>query len=276
MKRRLFLAIGILALCLPLFVSAGSSGYFPHAIGDFDGSSDYFTRGADLTGNVNGKVGLFSCWFRKDGGDGAQRNFLWNHGTQFYVAILATDKLTVSARNIGFAGVFQQTTTGTYLTEAIWHNFLASWDLANSKAYIYVDNVSVGAVPSTLVDDEIDYTRPDWGLAATNIGGNLFDGALSEFFFALEYLDISVESNRRLFIDASGNPVPLGIDGSYPTGTAPIIYMRNRYNNGGLNSGTGGDFTVNGSPDYSEGPVPFFPLSTWTPGRGMSSGMRIH
>ena len=275
MKRRLFLAIGILALCLPL-VLADNTAYFPHAIGDFDGTNDDLTRGAGLTGAADGKEGLASFWFRLDGRDDDYHFFFGSTDNNCAILRYNTNKLVILLERVGGVQVLEQHSTSTYTADGTWHNALFSWSLANAKAYIYVDDASVGDTPATLTDNLIDYTVLNWAVAGSVPGAFPFNGALSEFYFALEYLDISIESNRRLFIDRSGNPVPLGIDGSLPTGTAPIIYMRERAKNGGINSGTGGDFDVNGAPLYSDGPVPFIPFAAMTPDRGMSSGMRIH
>ena len=275
MKRRLFLAIGILALCLPLFVSAGSSGYFPHALGDFDGSSDYLRRTSDLAGNANTKLGIISFWFRLDGGDGSQARFIMNDSSAFLGLINTSNKFRIRGQNAGTKlDVFSNT---AYTADGTWKHFLASWDLGNGKAYIYVNDAADIAAGPTIVNSTIGYAAAGYTIGAVHGGPEYWNGALSEFYanFAA-YLDISVEANRRLFIDGAGNPVNLGPDGSFPTGTAPIIYMKERNNNAGINFGTGGNFTINGAPAFTLGPVPFFPLSTWTPGRGMSSGMRIH
>ncbi len=275
MKRRLFLAIGILALCLPL-VLADNTAYFPHSIGDFDGTNDDLTRGGGLTGASDGKEGLVSFWFRLDGGDGTYQYLLDSTSSTCTVIRFNNNKLVILLKKVGGVRVLEQYSTSTYTADSTWHNALFSWSLANAKAYIYVDDASVGDTPAILIDDTIDYTVSNWAVAGSVPGAFPFNGALSEFYFALEYLDISIESNRRLFIDRSGNPVFLGVDGSLPTGTAPIIYMRERVKNGGINSGTGGDFTINGAPLYSDGPVPFIPFAAMTPGRGMGSRMRIH
>lgn len=277
LKRRSFLALLLTAtLGLATALSPSPASYYPHAIGDFDGTNDYLTRGAGLTGAADGKLYLFSAWVRIDGGDGNWGAVSSNSGDRCYLMMTAADKFEFGRRNSSSAVILQHLTITTYTAGSSWYHVLSSGDLGNSKAYIYINDVSRGDTPVVLTDDDIDATVANWSVGAQVTGGAPFNGAIAELYFALEYLDISVEANRRLFIDANGYPVDLGIDGSRPTGTAPIIYMRERANNAGLNFGTGGDFTVNGAPLFTEGPVPFFPLSTWTPGRGRSSGMRIH
>jgi hypothetical protein len=59
------------------------------------------------------------------------------------------------------------------------------------------------------------------------------------------YIDLSVESNRRLFITAGGKPVnpdlPRAILGT------PLIDLRGPASAFGTNNGSGGDFTVTGT-----------------------------
>ena len=64
---------------------------------------------------------------------------------------------------------------------------------------------------------------------------------------AAEYLDISVENNRRKFIDADGFPVDLGSDGSTPTGIAAIMFFSGATVSWHTNDGSGGGFTENGA-----------------------------
>jgi hypothetical protein len=47
---------------------------------------------------------------------------------------------------------------------------------------------------------------------------------------------------------ATNKPKFLGIDGSLPTGSPPLVYLPMRGSDAGNNPGTGGDFTVNSGP----------------------------
>ena len=228
--------------------------YAPSAL-DFDGTNDYLTRGAGLTGAADGKVGLFSCWVRLDGGDAAHRYILQSAGSYYVVSRHSNNKLQLFARNSTSTTILHQFSVGTYTTSTTWLNLLISWDLGNSKADIYVNDVSVGDTPIALTDNDIDYTRTDWAVGSQTTGASFFNGALAELYFALEYLDISVESNRRKFITAALKPEDLGSDGSTPTGTAPIIYMKFAPGATATNSGTGRNFTATGAPAPAIGPV---------------------
>lgn len=274
-KRRTFLAFllsAAIGLYLPLF--AGQS-YWPAAVGDFDGSSDYLLRGSDLAGNSDGKEGIITFSFRLDGGNGNSIYWLHNSGGRVNVFRNAANVIRITLENSSNDTVFTQATSTTHVSSTDFHFFMASWNLATAASHIFVDDVDVAAAAGVLDDDTIEYTRSTWAICAITNGTSTMDGVVSEFYFAPnQYLNFSVESNRRLFIDRAGFPVPLGVSGQLPTGTAPLVYMRTRANNAGINSGTGGDFAIQGAPLYSDGPFPFFPLTVPIPDRGM--GSRIH
>ena len=279
MLRRNFIAIllaGVLAVIAPF---AGAQDYYPPAIGDFDGAADYLSRGSDLAGNADGKLGTVSVWYRVDGGAGNYRHIFHNDSSYFYLRVENSNIWGIYLQQEGGGVVLGMTSSSSVPVENTWHHFMASWDLANNKSYLYVDGVNRRNA-NTVVDVDGDYTRTSWAVGAQAISSwaHGWDGAISEFYLnTAEHIDLSSAANRRLFIDANGRPVYLGADGSLPTGTAPIIYMHERWNNCGINSGTGGDFTINGAPAYTDGPAgAFFPLTTAIPARGMGSRMRIH
>lgn len=220
----------------------------------FNGSTDYYARGADLTGNANGKVGTISFWFRIDGGDGGIRYLIYNTQGGFAFNLSSTGRLDLIGENAAQTKILRKITTATYTAGPTWHHYLASWNLATTTAQIYVDDIEITAWDTdTVTDDTIDYTKADWIIGATTVPGNYWNSAIAEFFFALEYIDLSVTANRRKFIDANGMPVWLGTDGALPTGTAPILYAPD--GNPIMNYGTGGCFqTINGSPEQIPGP----------------------
>ena len=111
----------------------------------------------------------------------------------------------------------------------------------------YIADVAKVSAYDPLLNDNIDFTDTDWGVGSTTLGASKLNACLSEFWVSNEYIDLSVEANRRKFIDSSGKPVDLGSDGSTPTGTAPLIYLPNPSGTFENNAGTGGNFTVTGA-----------------------------
>lgn len=266
----LILAAGFLAGSLAL----AAPTYYPAALGDFDGAADYLKRSSDLTGSADSKVGIISFWVRWDGGDAQNLSVLANQGTTFIAYKTSANKINITGK-VGGAVKVATTSSTTYTASSSSHHVLASWDLGNSKIFLYINGADVDDGAPTIVDSVIDYTSTTWYVASAANGTLLHNGVIAELYFnTAEYLDLSATANRRLFISTDGYPVDLGAFGEKPTGTAPIIYMRERANNCGINSGTGGDFTINGAPAFTEGPAgPYFPLTTEIPARGRGSRM---
>jgi len=74
-----------------------------------------------------------------------------------------------------------------------------------------------------------------------------FSRAARQLGLTNEFVDLSIEANRRKFIDAIGKPVDLGVDGSTPTGTAPLIFLSGTTIDWHTNKGSGGGFTEVGA-----------------------------
>ena len=227
-----------------------AGGYSPNAV-KFDGSNDYLTRGADLTGIADSKSGIFSCWLRLDGNDGALQTILANllSSARFVVTRTSANKFRILGKNAAGTTILDQATTATYLASAKHIHILAAWDLATTTAQIYI-NDTADVTSTTKTNDTLDYVTatPNWSIGSETDGTNKIYGSVAELYFAPgQYLDFSTESNRRKFIDAAGLPVSLGADGSTPTGSAPAIYLKGDYTGFGTNSGSGGNFTVNGA-----------------------------
>lgn len=253
-----------LFLCAALLfapVLGSQQGYIPFAT-EFDGSNDFYLRGGDLTGNTDTKEGLLSFWFRFDDGGNNDR-IIDNTGETFEVIVTTADKIRIIAENSAGTDIFQvDTATALATGDGVWHHFMASWNLADGSEHLYVDG-SEDLASTTNDDDAIDYTVAEWVIGARINATLFFDGGLSELDFSTEYLDLSIESNRRLFINSDGKPVDLGPGCHLPTGTVSIICMQTQFNGFGQNSGTGGDFTPQDPVTSTPGPVAIFQL----PGR---------
>jgi len=226
---------------------------------DFDGTNDYMTRGAGLTGAADSKSGTLSVWIRIDGGNGTGRRILSsstvvgaNVQPKIDIFIGTTNSITFNLRNSGLSVILSMG-TGAYTSSSTWLHVLASWDLATLSRALYVNDVDVG-IYSTTTDDTIDYTNADYAVGAYPDGDQKFNGCIAELYFAPgQYLDFSKVHNRRKFISASGKPVHLDATGSLPTGTAPIVYLHlddgEAVANFATNRGTGGNFSITGTLD---------------------------
>ncbi|HQS59719.1 MAG: hypothetical protein B7Y56_02975 [Gallionellales bacterium 35-53-114] len=222
---------------------------------DFDGTNDYMLRGAGLTGAVDSKTGIFSAWVRLDGGDGASLTILRStNAINAFLVLRRTDNFfAIGGDNAAGTEILLLKTSNAYTASSTWLHLLASWDLASAAGHLYINDASDISSP-TLTNDTIDYTLANWGVGAVPGGTFLMNGCIAEMYFAPgQYLDFSVESNRRKFITAAGKPAYLGADGSIPTGTAPIMY--HHLDNGEVvanfatNRGAGGNFAITGTLD---------------------------
>lgn len=228
--------------------TGGSTGYQVATPPVFDGANDYMLRGADFTGNADSKSGLLSFWTRLDGGDSAGLQLIANTGSKLLVQRNSSNLFRVRAQNAAAGTIMEFLSSNTYLAGASWIHVLAAWDLAASTVQLVINGSSDIAGAPTATNDTIDYTVADYcvgGLMGTSLAWN---GAMCEVYFAPgQYLDISSAANVQKFRSSAGKPVDLGSTGSTPTGTAPILYLKNAYNTFGTNSGTGGDLTVTGT-----------------------------
>jgi hypothetical protein len=108
---------------------------------------------------------------------------------------------------------------------------------------------------SVYSDDTIDLTLNDYEVGKNAAGTDYMNGELSDVWF-----DDSYTADLSGFYDTeTGKPKFLGIDGSLPTGSPPLVYLPMRGNDAGNNAGTGGDFTVNSGPyTGARGPSEFW------------------
>lgn len=222
---------------------------------DFDGANDWMARGADLTGAVDSKLGVFSAWIRIDGDDGATRGILNNTTLGVNIAKEADQRIRFLARNSGGSVIMNfSTASAIYGAGSTWWHILASWDLAAGVKHLYMNDVSDITV-ATFTNDTIDYTTGDWAVGATNVTGFLrWNGCIAEMYFKMgAYLDFSVVANRRRFIASNLRPSVLGAAGTLPGLGKPEIYLHLRDGeapaNFGINRGGGGNFTISGTLD---------------------------
>lgn len=217
---------------------------------NFPGSDDYMLRGAGLTGAANHSQGILSLW-HQIGATGAQRIF-GRDSNLCHIERLAGHQYHMQVVNSTGALIFRFQ-SAAHSTTAAWFHVLASWDTnfaAGSKvAHMYVNDADETDITlDGSVAFNVDYTGTNWSVGANPAGGADMNGDLADLWFAPgQFLDFSVEANRRKFITAAGGAADLGADGSTPTGTAPIVFLRGPAASFPTNLGTGGDFTVTGT-----------------------------
>jgi len=200
---------------------------------DFDGTNDFLTRSSDLTGNTDGKTFTFSCWVYKVEDSVAVISI---DGIYFYVNVANTG-IQVLGRNSSNTNVINATSS-VGVENNTWAHILISVDLTNaSNRYVYINDELVSMTWSTYSNDNIDFTRSLHNIF--RYGSTEYNGRLAGIYLDYTYRDLSVEANRRDFIDENGLYVT-------PPTSGIISLPMDDPDDPGRNDGTGGDFTLNG------------------------------
>jgi hypothetical protein len=232
----------------------------------FDGTTDYLTRGAGLTGAADSKMWTFSFWARRDavgptviplrahtsvgGGSGTHRTRIqWQTSNEAFVTM---------GSKVGSAS---STCDATYCTlslwdewvpsGATWRHFLVSVDMSSTgKRHVYTNDVSSIDAVNPYSNQLIDFTYPEWAVGGYADGSGLGAYDIADVMVWVgTYVDFSVAANRRKFISATGKPVdPKLPGGAIETLGAPIVGFFGPTATWHQNTaGTGGAFTSHGT-----------------------------
>jgi len=228
-----------------------SGEVLPEAV-SFDGATDKLRKASDLTGNADGKKLTFSTWFYSDENITNTPeivrigNFVVNLPTQGNGLHLHA----YSSGGYGAGPAFYVNWVEYSIPQNQWNHLLVSIDVTGAntaKRHVYLNDVNINTSAKGLDtwdswnDRVIEFTKSTFHF----IGGvpsntQNIKGRLAHVFLDYTYRDLSTTSNRRLFITADGKP-------SDTIPSSPIIYLpMTDAATAGSNSGTGGDFTVNG------------------------------
>lgn len=217
----------------------------------FDGTNDYLTRGAGLTGLADSKAGTVSFWLNMNGGDGSEQ-LIFGVGPSgsadvYFGAIrFSTNKVVVFGYNTSGTLILSGATSTSVTASSGWVHFLCSFDLTNaSNRSVYLNDVS-DASWATYTNQNIDHTSTQFAVgsrpnAADKLNADLADVMWWEGLFT----DFSVGANRRLFIDAFGKPVRPAI--AIASLGTPDLALYAKEPNWHTNQGGGGGFTENGA-----------------------------
>ncbi len=220
----------------------------------FGGTSEYLSRGGDLTGISDSAVGTLSFWFKRNA-TGTQQVIMQddNATSRFLCEFTAGNDIRLVGRNTSGTIVLDIETTTAITDTTSWHHCLIAWNLTTSNtSFIYIDGAEDTTRTTHTSSSTLDLTTnvTDWGVGDRPDGsGNNFNGELAEFWFTTTYLDPTVAKNRREFYTVNGLPAYVGANGAQPTGTAALIYLggTSRFTTWQTNRGSGGGFTENGT-----------------------------
>lgn len=229
-------------------LGGGGGPYTANAV-HFDGTNDWLTRGAGLTGQADAKTLTISFWFRMIGNDGiGGQLFKPSPAGALKVERSATNQIEFVVVDDTSSTAWSFTTNATFLVASGWTHFLLSIDTDGTHKLYLNDVVATFASESFPgAGTTLDQTMTDWAIAASVAGGEKHNVDMADFYYTNEAFDLTVQANRRKFIDGSGKPVDLGSDGSTPSGTAALLFMSGDTVDWHTNKGTGGGFTENGA-----------------------------
>lgn len=249
---------------LPFGPFLSSTVAFPVGGVDFDGTNDYLTRGAALTGQADSPDAWLSMWLRIDGSDGLLMN-IWDYSDSGQNAMIyrnsANKFLCYFLDSTAAIGTFGYTSGAARTSSASWLHLAMNWQWRSTLVQqVYINGVSdFGTDDKNAGNLSCKFTYADSRIGAligSSPGAGNFNGCMAEFIWAPgQTLDLSVAANMAKLRDASGRPVDPGATGNLPSGTAPLVYLSVRSGDAATafatNRGTGGNFTITGSLDLS-------------------------
>ncbi|CAG1006024.1 hypothetical protein RHIZO_03226 [Rhizobiaceae bacterium] len=234
---------------------ARGPGYVANAVTNAAATATHLQINSTISGATDGPRYTLSTWFRmlpQASNQTTQVLFENNAGRiqlGFY-SDAASDPLYdvwISGKNssdVWHVDMYKN----DYIAENVWYHLVASFDTTLGAGHVYVNdqelayNVLDVSSGGQAMDVQTNaYFMHFYGWA------NGFRGDVADFWFDNVYLDLDVEANRRKFRSASGRPVNLGVDGSTPTGSQPLIFFSGDRTTWATNKGRGGAFTLTGS-----------------------------
>ena len=192
------------------------------------------------TGNADTDHCIFSLWVEFDSSKDDVYQALYGQANGYYGFVrLADNKIRFVGYTAAGQVIIQLVSATAYPSAAGPIHILISFNLASSQYYMYINDVDdldpTNALHVTLTGN-VDWTR-----GSHRIGNESFYGNMGQLYFHNKtFLDMSVTSNRRKFITATGTPVNLGSNGSTPTGSVPIRFHDGAFGSWAGNDGDGG------------------------------------
>lgn len=240
------------------WISMAQPVYAPTAVA-FDGINDYMTtasaQGADsqaITGSfwikyssnsspytIVGQNGIGAFRISYGGGSGNRLDIIGRRGSDSTI-------------------VLQARCGGAQPDVGVWYHYVFSVDLSDvNNRHCYVNDASSYTSLTYLTGETMNFDIASTRIGANNDGpaSNKFDGSIADMWLDFgTYIDLSVEGNRRKFIDSAGRPADMGDDGSLPTGSQPEIFLSGAVGAWHTNKGTATGYTLTGALDADTAP----------------------
>lgn len=234
--------------------AAGGGGYTPNAINFYNNGigNNYLSKSDSYTGISDGSTGSISFWVKFTGAVPVGGDNIQLIGPNYFNCRVGGDNpgdIFFDLASAGFTNVFSVFSNSTVFAVGSWYNVLAAWNTnftnGNKIFKLYINNT---LIPISSSDGNPAFTISYSGIRQivpnSSHNNNI---KMSEIWFAPnQFIDFAVSANRAKFY-SSGSPISLGSTGAIPTGSPPILYLKNAAASAGINSGTGGNFTINGT-----------------------------
>ena len=231
-------------------IALGDSNYGSSV--EFDGVGDYVSRSSGLSGQSDSHTFTLSVWVFNQVSSGYARIFGIKNSSGsnnlLYLQIDSNNYLNVMTFTDGVSQMqgidAGNSPPGYTVPPNQWSNILISANLATSTWHLSINDSYSSVTPynPSGYTDNIDFSTSSGSTLGT-LYGSYFKGRITQLYLDNTFRDLSQTSVRRTFINSNGTPA---------TGLAslnPVLYLPlDDTNSVGTNLGTGGAYSVSGSP----------------------------
>lgn len=233
-----------------------NAGYFPGTLR---------LRRTVITPPANSGAFTFAAWLNMQGGDGTAQDLIKfqtaGGNIRFVVRRDSTNKILVMANSAAGAALLSGSTssTNTVIATTGWKAVMISGDRSASagagRIQIYLNDTAERDTTWADATADIDFAgAPNVAIGGTHgstaNGLNAYLG--NELLDIANFVDLSVEANRRKVISALSKPVDVGADGSLLTGVQPGVYMGNPDDYADWDAGTVNRGTLDGGAVWNK------------------------
>jgi hypothetical protein len=210
----------------------------------------YLTRGADFTGNADGKQLTIAARLEFTGGDGVRQDILDSRNASIGINLSrqTNGKLGFQLRDVSggsspLAALILGSTDLNVASGLV--DILISVNLATGQGRLRINGVDDAATVS-LQNVDADLTKTQHAIGASTDGSNKLQAKVHYIWMDRSYFDFDVQAEREKFGD-------LGEDGEGPTGSAPMLYLAGLWSAWHTNKGYGNGLSLNGGTLGSSG-----------------------
>lgn len=229
----------------------GARGGSEHASRSMKGNgSNGYLKNSSISNKPSSNKLCTMVWafqYRKEGYQFEITDSAGGGSQMMYLAPFAASNRPMAYINAGPVYVYHNSVISFGNT---WYVCLLSFDASDTnKRHFYVNGTS-NPVWDTYNNTTIPWAdMDDISIGARTEASNFVNDELSFMYFSNTYIDFSQKSNRDLFVDPFEG-YPKNLTPAIEAGdiATPLVYMKfDDFSNLGVNSGNGGNFTVNGT-----------------------------